>query len=320
MVADPVRGVDYPATYQQLLRWFPDNARVPGVPGSVALGGRVRLPGVRRRPVLAHRRGPVDVPGLPAADLGDGGDDLPPHPHADVDVVRGDLVRDLTEERDVRAGPAAGPRVRLLRDGVGVAAQAAPGDGPPGPGPAVRDRRGRRDDRRRRQPRHVRGRHRQGPGDDRGGTQRRSPSRPGPARRRRPARQPRPGRLGRRGDRARLDDQDRRRTGAAPARRPRLHPPGHRRPTAPPTSPPCCPACTWSPPCSNAGSSAPCTTASSSSTCPTTSTSTPSASTAAPHASRGLLFYRLLQQAVNTDPHPLHELLRPRQGSWDDFT
>ena len=27
--------------------------------------------------------------------------------------------------------------------------------------------------------------------------------------------------------------------------------------------------------------------------------------------SRGLLFYRLLQQAVNTDPHPLHELLRP---------
>ena len=25
MVADPVRGVDYPATYQQLLRWFPDD-------------------------------------------------------------------------------------------------------------------------------------------------------------------------------------------------------------------------------------------------------------------------------------------------------
>ena len=27
--------------------------------------------------------------------------------------------------------------------------------------------------------------------------------------------------------------------------------------------------------------------------------------------SRGLLFYRLLQQAVNTDPHPLATLLRP---------
>src|SRR6476661_8343134 len=25
MTADPVRGVDYPATYQQLLEWFPDN-------------------------------------------------------------------------------------------------------------------------------------------------------------------------------------------------------------------------------------------------------------------------------------------------------
>jgi hypothetical protein len=27
--------------------------------------------------------------------------------------------------------------------------------------------------------------------------------------------------------------------------------------------------------------------------------------------SRGLLFYRLLQQAVNTDPHPLAELRNP---------
>ena len=36
--------------------------------------------------------------------------------------------------------------------------------------------------------------------------------------------------------------------------------------------------------------------------------------------SRGLLFYRLLQQAVNTDPHPLHTLVRPGPGSWDDFT
>jgi len=33
--------------------------------------------------------------------------------------------------------------------------------------------------------------------------------------------------------------------------------------------------------------------------------------------SRGLLFYRLLQQAVNTDPHPLHELTATHR---DDFT
>ena len=32
--------------------------------------------------------------------------------------------------------------------------------------------------------------------------------------------------------------------------------------------------------------------------------------------SRGLLFYRLLQQAVNTDPHPLHDLKATQSGDW----
>ena len=36
--------------------------------------------------------------------------------------------------------------------------------------------------------------------------------------------------------------------------------------------------------------------------------------------SRGLLFYRLLEQAVATDPHPLHELLRPKDRPIPDFT
>jgi hypothetical protein len=36
--------------------------------------------------------------------------------------------------------------------------------------------------------------------------------------------------------------------------------------------------------------------------------------------SRGLLFYRLLEQAVATDPHPLHELLRPAETGILDFT
>jgi hypothetical protein len=31
---------------------------------------------------------------------------------------------------------------------------------------------------------------------------------------------------------------------------------------------------------------------------------------------RGLLFYRLLQQALATDPHPLHDLKRPRDPGW----
>jgi hypothetical protein len=33
---------------------------------------------------------------------------------------------------------------------------------------------------------------------------------------------------------------------------------------------------------------------------------------------RGLLFYRLLQQAVGTDPHPLKDLVKPSEP--DDFT
>ena len=36
--------------------------------------------------------------------------------------------------------------------------------------------------------------------------------------------------------------------------------------------------------------------------------------------SRGLLFYRLLEQAVATDPHPLHQLLRPDEAPIPDFT
>ena len=36
--------------------------------------------------------------------------------------------------------------------------------------------------------------------------------------------------------------------------------------------------------------------------------------------SRGLLFYRLLEQAVQTDPHPLNDLLKPRRRGIPDFT
>jgi hypothetical protein len=38
-------------------------------------------------------------------------------------------------------------------------------------------------------------------------------------------------------------------------------------------------------------------------------------------AARGMLFYRLLQQSVNTDPHPLHELTirRPDTSPIDNY-
>jgi hypothetical protein len=36
--------------------------------------------------------------------------------------------------------------------------------------------------------------------------------------------------------------------------------------------------------------------------------------------SRGLLFYRLLQQAAGTDPHPLSELIGGTGNDWDEPT
>ena len=35
---------------------------------------------------------------------------------------------------------------------------------------------------------------------------------------------------------------------------------------------------------------------------------------------RGLLFYRLLQQAAGTDPHPLSELIGGTGDDWDELT
>jgi hypothetical protein len=36
-------------------------------------------------------------------------------------------------------------------------------------------------------------------------------------------------------------------------------------------------------------------------------------------AARGLLFYRLLQQAADTDPHPLAELIGGIGDNWDEL-
>ena len=69
------------------------------------------------------------------------------------------------------------------------------------------------------------------------------------------------------------------------------------------------PASTASPRCSNAGSTAPTKARSNPTSSTTTSTSSPSASTGVTHAARGLLFYRLLHQAVRTGPHPYAALV-----------
>lgn len=102
-----------------------------GVPGPVALAWGVLLSKLRVRAGVADRPGAVDVRRVRGEDLGDGGHHFPPVAHPVVDVVRGDLVRHLAEERGLRAGSTGCLGVRLLRDGVGVAAQAAPGHGAP---------------------------------------------------------------------------------------------------------------------------------------------------------------------------------------------
>ena len=89
----------------------PGRPGVSGLPGQAALATRLCLPCVWMSAVLAHRGRAVDVSAVRAQDVGDRGHDLPPHADAVVHVVCGDLVCDLAEERDVGLGPATGSGV-----------------------------------------------------------------------------------------------------------------------------------------------------------------------------------------------------------------
>jgi transposase-like protein len=79
--------------------------------------------GVLVDPGVASCRWPVDMRELRSQDVGDGRDDLSSFPVVAAVVVRGDVVRVRAEERRLRVGVAAGARVRVLPNGVGVAAQ-----------------------------------------------------------------------------------------------------------------------------------------------------------------------------------------------------
>src|SRR6476659_10837028 len=117
------------------------------VAAGAPLGIGLRLPGVRPRPLLAARaRGPDPaMPGLPAGDLGDGGHGDAPQPPAAEGLVHRRLAGGDAQERDVGPAAAAAARARLLQVGLAVAAEAAGGDGRPGPGAAGRPGRGGRD-------------------------------------------------------------------------------------------------------------------------------------------------------------------------------
>ena len=131
MVADPVRGVDYPATYQQLLRWFPDNAacleylgRLRWEDGFVcpACGGeRFWRTGAGLWMCRACQRRTSVTAGTIFTD-----------PHADATWFA--AIWHVTSQKNgcQRRACSGCSGSGSYRDGVDVAAQAAPGDGSPG--------------------------------------------------------------------------------------------------------------------------------------------------------------------------------------------
>ena len=128
-------------------------APVPGrgglrrVAAGAPLGIGLRLPGVRARRVLAARaQGPDPaMPGLPARDLGDRGHGHAPQPPAAEGLVHRRLAGGDAPERDVGPAAVAAAGPGQLQVGLAPAAEAARGDGRPGPGAAGRPGRGGRD-------------------------------------------------------------------------------------------------------------------------------------------------------------------------------
>ena len=126
----PVAGVDYPRTFQEMDEWFRDDEACR------AYIRRLRWPegfvcphcGVSGEPWTMSDE-LLRCRSCHATHVADGRHDLRGHAQAAADVVHGDVVRHQPEERRQRARAAAGAGARQLRDGLDLAAQAAPGDG-----------------------------------------------------------------------------------------------------------------------------------------------------------------------------------------------
>ena len=85
-----------------------------------ALAGRVPLSAVRESDGLAAEEGSLGVFGLRTADVGHGRDDLPPHSHPAAAVVRSCVGDDQPEARCLGARHPAVARAGVLPDGVGA--------------------------------------------------------------------------------------------------------------------------------------------------------------------------------------------------------
>ena len=117
---------------------------LPGLPWVAALARRVPLPAVLGPGRVEAEQRSLGVRGLRSSGVGHGGDDLPPHSHAAAAVVRCGVGDDQPEARRLGARDPAVAGAWLLPDGVGDAAPVPDGDGAPRPRAARRPGRGRR--------------------------------------------------------------------------------------------------------------------------------------------------------------------------------
>ena len=113
--------------------------RHAGVRGGSALAGRVCVRGLWRvGRGLASIAGASRLPTLSKADLGAGGNRVPPHALAPAYVVSRCLGAHEPEIRSQCSRAPARARTGKLQDSVGLAPQAPPGHGPTGSRPAER--------------------------------------------------------------------------------------------------------------------------------------------------------------------------------------
>ncbi len=97
----------------------PERSRMPGVYPSPALAGRFRLSSLRRaRRAVDDVGWTAAVPVLPWADVADGWHGVSGHTQAAADVVPGDMVCHQSEEWRQCPRSAAGARPGQLRDGL----------------------------------------------------------------------------------------------------------------------------------------------------------------------------------------------------------
>jgi len=109
----PVAGIGLSGDLSGVPGLVPRQRELLGVPRAAAIARWLQLSGLRLPGLVADGPGPVDVCSVWPEHLRDGRHHLPPLAHLVADVVRGDLVRDVAEERHLGIGATGRPGLRL---------------------------------------------------------------------------------------------------------------------------------------------------------------------------------------------------------------